>query len=214
MVYRSLPRKAKLSSPGGLRWAKGFLGCGVGQFRSPQGVAADPSGPRGVTQTGPAHGKSTRVMLPASVTLEQRPSTSLAVVRRQVRPSDLSRAVPDGCGAVWAELRSQGLRGGRNVAIYWDDVIHLEAGVEVSDPFAERGGVVRSTTPAGLVVALKHFGPYGTLSAAHQALMDWCHSNQHRCVGPRWEIYGHWQHAWDTKPSGIETEVAYLVMPI
>ena len=150
----------------------------------------------------------------ASIKLEPRPSTPLAVVRRQAQPSELSRAVPDGCGAVWAELRAQGLRGGRNVAIYWDDSIHLEAGVEVSAPFVERGGIVRSATPAGLVVALRHFGPYGTLSAAHQALEDWCHSNQHRPVGPRWEIYGHWQHVWDTDPSAIETEVVYLVRPI
>ena len=84
----------------------------------------------------------------------------------------------------------------------------------MSDPFAERGGIVRSETPAGLVATLTHFGPYGTLSVAHQALKDWCHSNQHRCVGPRWEIYGHWQRAWDADPSGIETEVAYLVLPI
>jgi len=150
----------------------------------------------------------------ASITLEQRPGTPLAVVRRHVRPSELSRAVPEGCGTVWAELRAQGLRGGRNLAIYWDDAILLEAGVEMPDAFAEHAGIVRSATPAGLVVALTHFGPYGTLAAAHAALRDWCESNRHRPLGPRWETYGHWQPAWDTDPTAIETEVACLVEPI
>jgi effector-binding domain-containing protein len=77
----------------------------------------------------------------------------------------------------------------------------------------EQGGVVRSATPGGLVAALTHLGPYGTLAAAHQAIHDWCEANRHRPVGPRWETYGHWQAAWDTDPSRIETEVAYLVAP-
>jgi effector-binding domain-containing protein len=152
-------------------------------------------------------------MITPSITVEQRPSTSLAVVRRQVRPSELSRAVPEGCGSVWSELRAQDVRGGRNVAIYWDDSIQLEAGVEVLAPFVERAGIVRSATPAGLVAALRHLGPYGTLSAAHQALHDWCRLNRHSPVGPRWEIYGHWQEAWNKDPSRIDTEVAYLVRP-
>jgi effector-binding domain-containing protein len=64
---------------------------------------------------------------------------------------------------------------------------------------------------AGLVVALKHFGPYGTLAAAHQAIHDWCKAHGHRPTGPWWETYGQWQAAWGTDPAAIETEIAYLL---
>ncbi len=150
---------------------------------------------------------------PPSIVLESRPGASLAVVRREVRSAELARAVPAGCGAVWSELRAQGLRGGRNVAVYWDDAIRLEAGVEFGGEFAERGDIVRSATPEGLVAALVHHGPYGTLADAHRALLDWCRAHRHEPVGPRWEIYGHWQAAWDADPSRIETEVVYRVRP-
>ena len=153
-------------------------------------------------------------MPPTIITLESRAGTLVAVVRRLVRPTELSRAVRDGCGTVWAGLKAQGLRGGRNIAIYWDDDIRLEAGVEMPEGFAEQEGIVRSSTPAGLVVVVRHLGPYGTLSVAHLAIHGWCEANQHRPLGPRWEIYGHWKAAWDTDPSSIETEVAYLVKPL
>lgn len=147
------------------------------------------------------------------VQLLERPGLPLAVIGRQVSPAQLSRVVPESCGAVWRVLKAQGLRGGRNVALYWDDAIRLEAGVEFDGTFAEQDGVTRSSTPPGLVAAVTHLGPYGTLGAAHAALHSWVQAHGHRKLGPRWEIYGHWQGAWDADPSQIQTEVCYLVAP-
>jgi effector-binding domain-containing protein len=138
-------------------------------------------------------------------------SVPLAVVRRLARASDLSRVVPESCGLVWNAVRAQQVPAGRHVAIYWDGSIRLEVGVELHGPFAEDGEVVRSGTPAGAVACTTHFGPYGGLGAAHDAVRQWCDANNHRLAGPKWEIYGHWQPEWNSDPSRIRTDVYYLL---
>ena len=148
-----------------------------------------------------------------AVRLEEAPAIPLAVVRRQVRQADLSREVPNGCGVVWKVIREHGLKAGRNVALYWDGSIRLEVGVELDGPFAGAGEVVRSATPAGLVATATHFGPYGTLGTAHQAVVAFCAAHHHRLLGPSWEIYGHWQDEWNRDPSRIRTDVYYQVAP-
>ena len=145
------------------------------------------------------------------VQLRRLESVPLAVVRRQARASELSRVVPEYCGLVWNVVRGQQARGGRHIAIYWDDAIRLEVGVELLSPFTDAGEVVHSATPAGAVASTTHFGPYGGLGAAHDAIHQWCKSNNQRLAGPRWEIYGHWLPEWDQDPSRIRTDVYYLL---
>ena len=146
------------------------------------------------------------------VRLEQLGSLSLAVVRRRASAHELSRVVPDGCGTVWNVLRAQKIRGaGRHVALYWDDQINLEVGVELDTPFAGHGDVVGSATPAGAVATAVHLGPYGRLHEAHQAIREWCANHGHALAGPNWEIYGHWLHEWCDDPAKIRTDVFYLV---
>src|SRR5262249_37718477 len=125
-----------------------------------------------------------------TVQLQHLDSIPLAVIRRQAKASELSRLVPECCGLVWNALRAQHTKGGRHVAIYWDETIRLEVGAEVQGPFSEQGEVVRSATPAGTVASVTHLGPYGGLGAAHQAVHDWCKSTDHLLAGPKWEIYG------------------------
>ena len=143
------------------------------------------------------------------VRIERRVAIPVAVVRRHSRPADLSRIVPEGCGLVWEALQSQGVHGGRHVALYWDATIRLEVGAEVSAPFVEQDEIVRSAIPGGLVASTTHLGPYSGLGAAHDAIRAWCAANHHRLAGPCWEIYGHWERDWDLDPSRIRTEVAY-----
>jgi len=147
------------------------------------------------------------------VRLQHFESIPVAVVRRQARADELSRLVPQCCGLVWNALRAQQVRGGRHVAIYWDDGIRVEIGAEVNAPFAEQGELVRSATPGGTIASVTHLGPYDRLGAAHQAVQDWCNARNHRLAGPKWEIYDHWQSEWDTDPSRIRTDVFYLVAP-
>jgi len=150
-------------------------------------------------------------MAACEVQLQQLESIDLAVVRRQARPSELSRVVPECCGLAWNAVRAQQARAGRNVAVYWDGSIRLEVGVELRGPFTESGEVVRSATPAGMVASATYFGPYGGLGAAHEAIVRWCKANDHSLAGPSWEIYGHWQEAWNSDPSQIRTDVYYLL---
>jgi effector-binding domain-containing protein len=139
-------------------------------------------------------------------------SVPLAVVRRQASARDLARLVPECCGLVWEVVRAQQAQAGRHVAIYWDGGIRLEVGVELHGSFAEHGEVVRSTTPAGAVASATHFGPYGGLGAAHDAIRRWCTANHHPLAGPDWEIYGHWKPEWNTDPLQIRTDVHYVLL--
>ena len=108
---------------------------------------------------------------------------------------------------------AQGVAGaGRHVAVYWDDQINLEVGVELDAPIAGSGEVVGSATPAGLVAATTHHGPYGLLHEAHEAIRLWCDQHGYPLAGPNWEIYGHWQAEWNSDPSKISTDIYYLLV--
>lgn len=147
------------------------------------------------------------------VRLEQLSSRPLAVVRRRGHPQELSRIVPEACGAVWSVVRSQQVSGaGRHVAVYLDCQINLEVGVELDTPFAGYGEVVGSSTPAGSVATTTHFGPYGLLHQAHEAILQWCKNNGHKLAGPSWEVYGHWKDEWNSDPSKISTDIYYLLV--
>src|SRR5262245_66119488 len=146
------------------------------------------------------------------IRLAQLDSRPLALVRRRAGLHELSKVVPDACGTVWNVVRAQNIVGaGRHVAVYLDDQINLEVGVELASPFAGHGEVVGSATPAGLVATTVHFGPYGQLGNAHLAIRKWC--EDHGCVpaGVNWEIYGHWIDEWNRDPTKIRTDVFYLL---
>jgi effector-binding domain-containing protein len=144
-------------------------------------------------------------------------SVPVAVVRRQARAAELSKVVPERCGVVWSSIRARGLKGGRHVAIYWDGAIRLEVGVEMGiemiGAIPDDGDVVRSATPAGRTASVVHLGPYQQLGAAHRAIVDWCAAHKLELAGPNWEIYGHWQDAWNADPSQIRTDVFYQLAP-
>src|SRR6187397_670339 len=101
------------------------------------------------------------------VQIESVDSVPLAVVRRQASQAELASLVPECCGLVWEAVRSQRVKAGRHVALYWDASIRLEVGVELLGPYVDDGEVVASATPAGAVVSVTHLGPYGGLGAAH-----------------------------------------------
>jgi effector-binding domain-containing protein len=151
-----------------------------------------------------------------NVRLEHLSSRQLAVVRRRARSASLPMVVPDACGTVWGVIRAQQIRGaGRNVAVYWDcqdGQINLEVGVEMDGPFAGHGEVVASATPAGPVATATHYGPYGQLRRAHDAILSWCRINGQTLAGPSWEVYDHWKDEWNSDPAKIRTDVFYLLV--
>jgi effector-binding domain-containing protein len=135
----------------------------------------------------------------------------LAVVRRRAARHELSRVVPEACGIVWSAIKARQIRGGRHVAIYFDDAINLEVGVEVDAPFTGDGEVIASALPTGRVATSTHYGPYSGLGGAYRAIHDWCAANGQASAGICWEIYGHWQSDWDVDPSKIRTDVFVLL---
>lgn len=143
--------------------------------------------------------------------LEQHQSIPLAVVRRHASLPELSKVIPEACGLVWTVVKAHGIKGGRHIALYWDDEFNLDIGVELSTPFAGHGEVASAATPAGIVATTVHFGPYNQLPAAHQAIRRWCAANGHQLAGPNWDLYGHWVHEWCDDPSKIRTDVYYLL---
>jgi hypothetical protein len=148
-----------------------------------------------------------------NIRLEQLSSRPLAVVRRRAGLRELSKVVPEACGTVWSALRAQKVTGaGRHVAVYLDCVINLEVGVELETPFAGCGEVVASATPPGPVATTTHYGPYGLLHEAHEAIRLWCGKNGHTLAGPNWEVYGHWKDEWNSDPSKICTDIYYLLV--
>lgn len=135
-----------------------------------------------------------------------------AVVRRRAIIAELPKVVPDACGVVWNVIRAGQIKGaGRNIALYLDDQINLEVGVEMDAPFASHGEVIGSSIPSGTVAAATHLGPYHQLARAHQAIRDWCARHGHTLAGPNWEIYAHWENSWKSDPSRIRTDVFYLL---
>ncbi|MBN9121476.1 MAG: GyrI-like domain-containing protein [Planctomycetes bacterium] len=147
-----------------------------------------------------------------AVRLVQLDSRPLAVVRRCAGAHELSRVVPDACGTVWNVVRARQIPGaGRHVAVYLDDRINLEVGVELEAPFEGYGEVVGSATPAGPAAVTTHYGPYALLGAAHEAVHRWCAGTGYALAGVRWEVYGHWEDEWNGDPSQITTEVFYLL---
>jgi effector-binding domain-containing protein len=149
----------------------------------------------------PAHRYDVRVLPVARI--------PTAVISRRVSRSELSRVVPECCGLVWAALRAQGLKGGRNVALYRERGAVVEAGVELQTPFSPEGEIVLSELPAGRAATAIHYGPYQDMGAAHEAVQEWCKANGQEFGSVCWEIYGHWQDAWNSDPSQIRTDVFY-----
>lgn len=146
-------------------------------------------------------------------TVSEGAAVTIAAVRRVARGPAIGKAVQEGCGTAWNAIRAQGLKGGRNVAIYWDDAVTLDVGVEMPAGFAPTADVRAATTPGGRVVTVTHFGPYQSLGAAHDAIWKWSRDTGRKLAGPRWEVYGHWQPEWNSDPSQIRTDVFYLISP-
>jgi len=153
-----------------------------------------------------------RDIMHTDIRLSEVPGRPTAVVRRQAAMQQLPKVVPESCGVVWNALKANGVKGaGRNLAVYLDDQINLEVGVEMDGPFAGVGEVVASATPGGTVVTTTHYGPYQQLGTAHRAIRAWCEQHGHRTAGPNWEVYGHWRTEWENNPSQITTDVYYLI---
>jgi effector-binding domain-containing protein len=147
------------------------------------------------------------------VVVEAAHSELVAAVRANVPFGGIARAWKPALDQVWAFLKANPeLRPGHNLFLYHhpaqrNDPMNIDFGVQVSRPFEQAGNVRCITTPAGEVARTVHVGPYDRLSAAHNALNEWC-AVHHRKIGQAsWEVYGH----WNNDPALLETTVKYLL---
>jgi effector-binding domain-containing protein len=148
------------------------------------------------------------------IRFERAEARRLAVVRRNTPRNQLSKVVPEACGLVWNAIKAAGAQGGRHVALYLgasEGLVSVEIGAEVASPFPGHGEVVASATPAGEVATAAHFGPYGSLGRAHDAIKKACSLRDLPLDGRSWEVYGHWLPEWNSDPSKIRTDVFYLI---
>ena len=108
---------------------------------------------------------------------------------------------------VWSAIRPERAQilPGRNVMLYKDDVPNIEVGVEVAGSFAPRGRIIASTLPVGRVATATHRGSWD-VGPAHRAVIDECERLGLERLGPRWEIYGHFN-----APGDEEVEIYHLV---
>jgi effector-binding domain-containing protein len=138
------------------------------------------------------------------------PPTPTAVVREATTwdafPTRWSALLDE----VWAFVRSSGLKAGRNVMVYLDDVPNVEVGVEVTGSFEQGERVVASALPTGRAARAVDHGPPSPegIGAAHAAVRRWCEANGERTTGVRWEVYAHWR---DDAPEAFETEIYWLL---
>jgi effector-binding domain-containing protein len=98
---------------------------------------------------------------------------------------------------VWAAVRAHtSIVPGRNIMLYRDDRPSVEVGIEVGAPFERIGRVFCSTLPAGRVAMTTHRGSF-EVGPAHRAVVEACAQLGLERLGPRWEIYGHWNQPGD-----------------
>jgi effector-binding domain-containing protein len=117
---------------------------------------------------------------------------------------------PAALDEVWAFVRTHSLKAGRNVFVYRpfrDQLITLEAGVELFSPLPASDQVFSSQTPTGRAVTAEHRGSYDGIPLAHAAIRRHCDAAGLQLAGPSWEVYGHYP-ADQTPPL---TEVFYLL---
>jgi effector-binding domain-containing protein len=87
----------------------------------------------------------------------------------------------------------------------------MEVGAEIGEEFEGNGRIVCSRLPSGLAATTTHFGPYQGLSSAYSAIETWCKAHGRKFKGTAWEIYGHWEDAWNRDSSKIRTDVFQLI---
>jgi effector-binding domain-containing protein len=143
-----------------------------------------------------------------NVQLAQASPQLTAVVRCRATQGQLPKVVPHLCGEAWSFCQASQLpRPGRHVALYLDDVMNIEVGAEVSQPFAGNARVVCSALPTGTAATATHWGSYAKLGEAHDAVRNWAAKNGHALAGPSWEVYGH----CSDDPAQVRTDVFWLL---
>ena len=135
----------------------------------------------------------------------------LAVVRERMPLRDVPSRFRPFLDQVYAAAKGGSIVvDGQNVFVYRTSpsgLVDVEFGVGVAGSFSPLGRVVYSDVPGGIIATTTHWGDYGALGAAHDAVVTWCRAEGHNLAGVSWEIYGH----WSDDPATRRTDVCHLL---
>jgi effector-binding domain-containing protein len=139
--------------------------------------------------------------------VEPRP---LAAVRERMVLREVPRRFREFLDHVYAAAKTGAIAlDGQNVFVYYGgpEIADVEFGVGVASRFASIGRVEYSEVPGGEIATATHWGDYGALGGAHDAVVSWCRAEGHALSGTSWEVYGH----WNPDPAKCRTDVCYLL---
>jgi effector-binding domain-containing protein len=142
--------------------------------------------------------------------LEHVQPRQLAAIRATVPQAGLGAGIIAELDKIWPFLRTQGVRTGHNVVIYYGgepQALQIAVGVQVPDGFAADGKIQLVATPSGEAATVAHFGDYAEMDGAYQALEQWCASNERARTGVSWEVYGD----WEDDPAKRRTDIYFLL---
>jgi effector-binding domain-containing protein len=147
------------------------------------------------------------------VSLEPSVPRTIAAVRARLPVQRVKSAFREYLDQVYAAGRAGAVKlDGQNIFVYQPvpgeaDSAEVAFGVGTTAPFTVVGNVQPVETPSGEVATTTHWGDYSGLGAAHDAVVQWCRTNERRLSGTRWEVYGH----WTDDPTRLRTDVYYLL---
>lgn len=147
------------------------------------------------------------------VSLRRAAPRTIAAVRARLDSSRVPGEFKRHLDQVYAARASGVQLDGQNIFVYRDAPdqpghVDVDFGVGITAPLVPVGDVRAVELPVGEVATTTHRGPYGSLRAAHDAVLAWCRSHSRTPAGPRWEVYGHW-----IEGDVPRTDIYYLLRP-
>jgi hypothetical protein len=142
--------------------------------------------------------------------LERVAARQLAVARGAASQGELGARIIGLLDQVWPALRGQGV----STVTTWSCTsaerrCSSSRASRCFAPFVATGRVTPFATPAGEVVTAVHWGPYGEIRDAYEAIERWLAANDRRAAGASWELYGD----SSDDPAQLRTDVFFFLGP-
>src|ERR1041385_1729806 len=129
------------------------------------------------------------------VTVEQARPRLIAAVTARVRKGQVPAVFGQYLDRVYAAGNSGAVSlDGQNIFVYRPvagvpDHLDVDFGVGVKANFSAVDGIACASVPGGRVATTTHWGNYGKLRVAHDAVQAWIRDNGVRYTGVSWEVY-------------------------
>jgi hypothetical protein len=146
-----------------------------------------------------------------SISVQRVQPRPFAAVRQRMYLREVSSRFRPFLDQVYAAAKGDAIAlDGQNIFVYragLSGLVDVDFGVGAKRPFDPIGSVTYSAVPGGDAAATTHWGDYGALGAAHEAVVGWCRAEGHTLAGISWEVYGHWHE----DPAKRRTDIYHLL---